>query len=293
MRYVTKNQLLFLLPALVVLITIIVFPLAYNIYLSVSDWNFRMRGSVPEFAGASNFLTAFSDERFYNSLSKSFYLMIALPIELIFGLGLALLLQEEFRGRRLISSIILVPLGLSDAVVGLIWGLVLVPTYGPFDLFMRTLGLWQLFGYSKPISPTVEFPMQSIVLADVWQWTPFFFLTLLAAIAALPGEPFEAARVDGASTSQQIRRLTIPMLKPAIGVTLLIRLMDIFKSFGIPYVLTRGGPGFDSEVTSLYIFNQALQFLNSTYACALTLIVIVIVSVALTLFVRLYGFEFR
>jgi multiple sugar transport system permease protein len=293
MRYVTKNQLLFVLPALVVLITIIVFPLAYNIYLSVSNWNFRMRGSVPEFAGASNFLAAFSDERFYNSLSKTFYLVIALPIELMFGLGLAFLLQEEFRGRRLISSIILVPLGLSDAVVGLIWGLVLVPNYGPFDLFMRTFGLWQLFGYSEPISPTVEYPMQSIILADVWQWTPFFFLTLLAAIATLPGEPFEAARVDGASTLQQIRRLTIPMLKPAIGVTLLIRLMDIFKSFGIPYVLTRGGPGFASEVTSLYIFNQGLQFLNLTYACALTLIVIVIVSVALTVFVRIYGFEFR
>jgi multiple sugar transport system permease protein len=292
MKYVTKNQLLFILPALVVLIAIIVFPLAYNIDLSVSNWNFRMRGSVPEFAGASNFLEAFSDARFYNSLSKTLYLMTALPIELLFGLGLALLLQEEFKGRRLISSVILVPLALSDAVVGLVWGLVLVPTYGPFDLFMRTFGLWQVFGYPEPISPTVVYPMESIILADVWQWTPFFFLTLLAAISALPGEPFEAARVDGASTLQQIRRLTIPMLKPAIGVTLLIRLMDIFKSFGVPYIMTRGGPGFASEVTSLYIFNQALQFLDLTYASALTLVLVIIVSVVLTLFVRIYRFEF-
>ena len=292
MKYSTKNQLLFILPILLVLIAIIIFPLAYNIYLSVSNWNFRMRNSVPEFAGVSNFLAAFSDARFYNSLSKSLYLITELPLELLFGLGLALLLQEEFRGRRVISSLILVPLALSDAVVGLVWGLVLVPTYGPFDLFMRTFGLWQVFGYAEPISPIIQYPMASIILADVWQWTPFFFLTLLAAISALPGEPFEAARVDGASSLQQIRRLTIPMLKPAIGVTLLIRLMDIFKSFGIPYVLTRGGPGFDSEVTSLYIFNQALQFLNLTYSAALTLIFIVIVSVVLTLFVWIYGFKF-
>jgi multiple sugar transport system permease protein len=291
-KYLTKNQLLFILPTLLILITIIIFPLLYNIYLSASSWNFRMRGSTPEFVGVSNFLAAFSDYRFFNSLSKTFYLMSAVLLELLFGLGLALLLQEEFKGRRLISSFILLPLALSDAVVGLVWGLVLVPTYGPFDLFMRSLGLWGILGYAKPISPMIEYPMETIILADVWQWTPFFLLTLLAAIAGLPGEPFEAARVDGASSLQITRYLTIRMLKPAIGVTVLIRLMDIFKSFGVPYVLTRGGPGFSSEVASLYIFNQALLFLNLTYAATLTLILIILVTVILTIFVRTYGFKF-
>jgi multiple sugar transport system permease protein len=135
--------------------------------------------------------------------------------------------------------------------------------------------------------------METIILADIWQWTPFFFLTFLAGLAALPVEPMEAARVDGASSFQIARHVTIPMLKNVIGVTILIRLMDVFKSFGIPYILTKGGPGFASEVVSLYIFNQALQFLNLTYAAALTLIVIVIVTMLVMAFVRIYKFEFR
>jgi multiple sugar transport system permease protein len=293
MGYLTKNRLLFVLPTLVILILIIAFPLMYNIYLSVLRWQIRFRGALPTFIGAGNFLSALSDFRFYNSLSKTFYLLIfAVPIELSFALGLALLLQEEFRGRRLVSSFILLPLALSDAVIGLVWGLVLVPTYGPFDLMMRTLGLWEKLGFAKPISPMIEYPMQTIVVADVWQWTPFFFLILLAALAALPVEPFEAAKVDGASSLQTIRHLTIPMLKQTIGVALIIRMMDIFKCFGVPYVLTKGGPGFASEVTSLYIFNQALQFLNLTYAATLTLVVIVLVTVLLTAFVRIYRFRF-
>lgn len=293
MGYLTKNRLLFVLPTLVILISIIAFPLIYNIYLSVLRWQIRFREATPTFIGAENFLSALSDSRYYNSLSKTFYLMVfAVPIELFFGLGLALLLQEEFKGKRLVSSFILLPLALSDAVIGLVWGLVLVPTYGPFDLMMRTLGLWEKLGFAKPISPMIEYPMQTIVIADVWQWTPFFFLILLAALAALPAEPFEAAKVDGASPLQTTIHLTIPMLKQTIGVAVIIRMMDVFKSFGVPYVLTKGGPGFASEVVSLYIFNQALQFLNLTYAATLTLIVIVLLTVLLTAFVRIYRFRF-
>lgn len=290
--YLTKSRLILILPALITLILVIFFPLIYNIYLCFLRWRIGTR-EPPQFIGLGNFITIASDLRFYNSLGKTLYLLIEIPIEFAFGLGLAFLLQEEFRGKRLISSVILLPLALCDAVVGLVWGLVLVPTYGPFDLIMRSLDLWRILGFTKPISPAIVYPMETIILADIWQWTPFFFLTFLAGLAALPIEPIEAARVDGASSFQIARYVTIPMLKNVIGVTILIRLMDVFKSFGIPYVLTKGGPGFASEVISLYIFNQALQFLNLTYAAALTLIVIVIVTILVTAFVRIYKFEFR
>ncbi|GBC71097.1 Trehalose transport system permease protein SugA [Candidatus Calditenuaceae archaeon HR02] len=287
------TKFLFILPAIITILTIVVFPLLFNIYLSFHNWQLRFRGSLPQFVGNDNYLKALSDIRFQNSLEKTFYLLIgAVPMELFFGFLLALLLWEPFRGRRIISVFILFPLALSDAVVGLIWGLTLVPTYGPFDYFMRSLRLWQLLGFEKPVSLTVSFPMETIIAADVWQWTPFFFIVLLAALAAVPTDYIEAAEIDGASQIQVIRFILLPTLKPIIGITVMIRLMDIFKSFGVPYILTKGGPGFESEVVSLYIFNQALQFLNITYAATLTLLVIIIVTLLLTAFMRVYRLRF-
>lgn len=109
-----------------------------------------------------------------------------------------------------------------------------------------------------------------ILLADIWQWTPFFFLVLLAGFASVPTELMEAAEIDGAGRAGILRHIMVPMSRPAMGVTLIMRIMDIFKTIGILYVMTKGGPGFASEVASLYIFNVALQFLNISYAVALT-----------------------
>lgn len=285
--------LLFVLPALIILVAIIIFPFVFNIYISFHRWNLRFRGALPEFIGVSNYAKAFSDPRFFNSLSKTFYMLfLAIPIEFLFGFLLALLFYEPFKGRRILSILILFPLALSDAVVGLVWGLVLVPTYGPVDFFMRAFGLWKMLGYSKPISLTMTYPMEMVILADVWQWTPFFYLVLLAGLASLPGELLEAAEIDGAAKHNIIRHIMLPMLKPIIGVALIIRITDVFKTFGIPYVMTKGGPGFASEVVSLYIFNQALQFLNIAYAATLTMILIVLITVVLTVFVRGYKLKF-
>jgi len=288
-----RTKFSFIIPAIFVILAIVVFPLIYNVYLSFYKWGVRFRGAVPEFVGFENYLNAMSDPRFRNSLEKTFYLLIgAIPIQLLLGFLLSLLLWEPLRGRRVISALILLPLALSDAVVGLIWGLTLVPTYGPLDYFMRVLGLWRLLGFEKPVSLTITFPMETIIVADIWQWTPFFFIVLLAALAAIPRDYIEAAEIDGASKLQMVRFVLLPMLKPIIGITLMIRIMDIFKSFGVPYVLTKGGPGFASEVVSLYIFNQALQFLNITYAATLTLLVIIVVSLLLTAFMRGYKLRF-
>jgi len=289
-----KNPLLiFILPALVILIFIIAFPLAFNVYISFTIWDLRFRGATPQFVGVENYIKAIQDSRLINSLSKTFYLLcVAVPAEFLFGLLLAWFFYEPFKGRRILSAIILFPLALSEAVVGLVWGLFLVPTYGPVDYFMRVLGLWKMLGYEKPISLTMTYPMEMIILADIWQWTPFFFLVLLAGLASVPSELLEAAEIDGATKAKILRYVMLPAIKPVIGVICAIRIMDVFKTFGIPYVMTKGGPGFASEVVSLYIFNQALQFLNIAYAATLTMIVIMLISIILTLFIRLFGIRF-
>jgi multiple sugar transport system permease protein len=256
-------------------------------------WDIRFRGAIPEFIGITNYLKILSDNRFFDSLSRTFYMLsLAVPLEFFFGFLLALFFYEPFKGRRLLSLFILFPLALSDAVVGLVWGLVLVPTYGPVDYFMRTFGLWELLGFKKPISLVTTYPMEMIIVADVWQWTPFFFIVLLAGLASLPKEIIESAEIDGASKFNVVRYIMMPMLKQIIGVALIIRIADIFKTFGLPYVMTKGGPGFASEVASLYIFNQALQFLNITYAAALTIILILIITMVINVFIRGYRLKF-
>jgi len=293
MRGPKSPYFIFILPSLIVLSAIIVFPFVFNLYLSFQKWDIRFRGAIPEFIGITNYLKVFSDTRFLNSLSKTLYMLsLAVPLEFFFGLILALLFYEPFKGRRLLSLFILFPLALSDAVVGLVWGLVLVPTYGPVDYFMRILGLWDLLGFKKPISLVTTYPMEMIIMADIWQWTPFFYIVLLAGLASLPREIIEAAEIDGAAKFNIVRYIMMPMLKQVIGVVLIIRITDIFKTFGLPYVMTKGGPGFASEVASLYIFNQALQFLNVTYAAALTIILIVAITIVINMFIRGYRLRF-
>jgi len=293
MRSPKSLFIIFILPSLVILSAIIVFPFLYNLYLSFQRWDIRFKGATPEFIGITNYLQALSDARFFNSLNKTFYMLsLAVPVEFLFGFLLALFFYEPFKGRRLLSFFILFPLALSDAVVGLVWGLVLVPTYGPVDYFMRTLGLWELLGFKRPISLVTTYPMEMIIVADIWQWTPFFFIILLAGLASLPKEIIESAEIDGAAKFNMVRYIMMPLLKQIIGVALIIRIVDIFKTFGLPYVMTKGGPGFASEVASLYIFNQALLFLNITYAASLTIILILIVTVVINVFIRGYGLRF-
>jgi multiple sugar transport system permease protein len=157
---------------------------------------------------------------------------------------------------------------------------------------MRILGLWDLLGFKKPISLVTTYPMEMIIMADIWQWTPFFYIVLLAGLASLPREIIEAAEIDGAARFNVVRYIMMPMLKQVIGVTLIIRITDIFKTFGLPYVMTKGGPGFASEVASLYIFNQALQFLNVTYAATLTIILIAAITIVINVFIRGYRLKF-
>lgn len=290
----TRYALILLIPGLIVLVGVVIFPFLYTVGLSFLRWNLRFAGAVPQFTWFSNYMKALTeDPRFYNSLNKTFYLMvIAVPLELLLGLGLALVFQGRFKGRRILFPIFLLPLAFSEAVIGLVWGLIFVLTYGPVDYLFQVLGVWK-FLFGDRVDLLTFYPMECVIIADIWQWTPFFFLILLAALSSIPRDLVEAAMIDGASPYQVFRHVTLPMLKPAIGVAVIIRMIDVFKTFGVPYVMTKGGPGYASEVVSLYIFNQALQFLNVTYAAALTILVIIIIIILLNVFMRVYGIRFR
>jgi len=279
-----KYGYMLVMPAIAILLALNLFPLIYDIFLSLVNWQIRFAGSQPTFAGASNFATVVTDPRFYNDVGVTLALIaVVVPVENFLGLGLAMLLSRKIRGSRVIGSIIIMPLALSSAVAGMIWSILLFCSFGPVDSILELLGIWRTCA-----NPLWNYPIQSIMVADIWQWTPFFFLIFLAGLSSLPREPLEAAQVDGASAYQTFRHVTLPMLAPVMGVGVILRMMDVFQTFGVPYILTGGGPGVTSETIALYIYRAGLGFFNLTYAAALALVLLVVVSVLITLFVRIY-----
>lgn len=279
-----KFGYLLVVPVLIILLALNIYPLLYNVFLSAVNWQIRFIGSQPVFAGLANYLTVLTDGRFYNDVGVTLTLLaVVVPVENFLGLGLAYLVGRNFRGGNVVTGIIIIPLALSSAVVGMIWKLLFFCSFGPIDYLLETVHVWNTCA-----NPLFAYPLQSIMVADIWRWTPFFFLIYLAGLSSMPREPLEAARVDGASSLQILRFISIRMLAPLMGIAIIIRIMDVFKTFGVPFIMTNGGPGISSETISLYIYHEGLQFFNVTYGATLSFVLLVIVTVFITVFIRIY-----
>jgi multiple sugar transport system permease protein len=205
-------------------------------------------------------------------------------LELGLGLALALLLDSQIRARWLWRSLFLLPMILPPVVVGVIWRLIYNPNFGVLN------GALQLFGVDTTqltwlADPSVA--LLSIILVDVWEWTPFVFLILLAGLQAIPEEPYEAARMDGSSGWQTFRHITLPLLRPAILVAVLLRTMDLLRIFDQVFILTQGGPGGVTETISLYIYKTAFRFFDFGYAAAMSLALLLVTVVLSQIYIRL------
>ncbi|HEY3103725.1 MAG TPA: sugar ABC transporter permease [Pyrinomonadaceae bacterium] len=212
------------------------------------------------------------------------YAAIALTIEFLLGLGLALLLDSQIRARNIFRVLLLVPLMLAPVVVGVIWRLMLNSNFGAVNATLKSFGVnTDLLTWTA--SPKLA--MASVIIADVWQWTPFMFLILLAGLQAIPQEPYEAALVDGSSPWQTFRHVTLPLLKPAILIALLLRTMDLLRVFDHIFILTEGGPGFATETVSLYIYRTAFRFSNFGYAAAMSFVLLLITNIISLAYIRM------
>ncbi len=271
-----SKQWIWLAPTLGVLGLLSIYPLFFAIEVSLH---------TPSGYGWSNFLRLGEDRFFLLSLGQTLiYTAGALVMEFFLGLGLALLADREFRGRRVLRSILLIPMLLPPVVVAVIWRLILNPEFGVLNGTLRSWGIntsrltW--LGGEKTA-------MLSVILVDVWQWTPFMFLLLLAGLQGLPVEPFEAAVVDGASRWQVLRRLTLPMLRPVIAIAVLLRGMDLLRVFDQIFILTQGGPGFATETVTLYIYRTAFRYWNFGYAAAMSFVLLLATTIIARAFLRL------
>ena len=279
------EPVLFIAPAFLVLFIILVYPLGYSFWLSFHDWTlYNFRTAIP-FVGLQNYIQLLTSGEFFHSVGITLLFMAgAISLEFVIGMGLALLLDRNLWGKGIIRSLILLPMMVTNVVIGLTWRLLFNYQFGIINYYLGVLGIAPVQWVS---SPTMAMP--SIIIVDVWNTTSFVTLMLLAGLQSLPEEPFEAARIDGASAWQSFRYLTLPLLRPTIMVALLWRIIDTFRIFDVVYLLTAGGPARATETVSLFVYRNGFQLFNLGYASAASYLMILgmlIMAVVVTRLIR-------
>lgn len=234
----------FVAPAIIVLIVALIFPLGYMMYGSLLDWNASQTIGEAEYIGLKNYVDLWNDPRFIKSLNVTLkFAFIVVVVELAIGIGLALLLDRDIKGMSLLRTMFILPMMIAPVVVGLMWRFMYHPTDGTFNRFLEWIGL-------PKVDWLGEHALMSVIIADIWQWTPFIFILALAALQSLPRSALEAARIDGATPLQQIIYIKLPLMMPVLIVTALLRLIDAFKVLEVILVLTDGGPGQETQILS-------------------------------------------
>ena len=257
---------LFLAPAALVLAFALLYPIGYMVYASFLDWNPSQTIGQARSVGLRNYSNLLVDPAFHESLWVTIrFASIVVTAEMILGVGLALLLDRKLRGMSLLRTLFILPMMIAPIVVGLMWRYMYHPTVGTFNRTLKGLGLSPV-----PWLSDADWALFSIIIADIWQWTPFIFILALAALQALPKSAMEAARIDGATGWQQILHIKLPLMMPVLIVTLLLRLIDAFKVLEVVLVLTNGGPGLSTEILSLRIARTASEFRELGKAAAMS-----------------------
>jgi multiple sugar transport system permease protein len=266
-------------PAILILILVSLIPLIY--VLAISFTNSTMSKPFQEFVGFANFKAAFHDEVLGISLVNTLIFAISTTvISTLLGFILAFSLQQEKRLSGIFRTLALLPLFTPPVAVAMIWRLIYNPNSGMINHYLNKFGIYH--GYIAFIGdPKLALP--SIIFADVWQWTPFCFLLIFAALQSLPREPFEAAAVDGTTPGQVFRKLTLPMVAPALIVVFMFRMIIAFKVFDLVYMLTMGGPGNSTQVASFYIYRIGFQMFRTGYGGAVSILMLLFISIFTTL----------
>lgn len=243
-----------ILPLLITLLIINLYPTIYQIYISLTSY--RLASPTCKFIGLSNYVELLSSSRFWNSILVTLkFLVWTIPLEIILGTLIALLIYNCKHGRYFIP-LLLLPVTTTPIVVGYIFQYMYREDYGVISYILKLLGVFP--GYNLTANPTTVIP--AIAIVDVWQWTSFVMLILLAGLQSLPDSIYEAAKVDGASGFQLLRWITIPLLKSQFFIVLIFRTVDVIRMFDIIFSITRGGPGMESENTSVYLQLLAFRF---------------------------------
>ncbi len=260
---------LFISPTLLIVGIVFIWPVLYSLWLSFNRYNLTSSPN-PSFVWFHNYTLIFTDPVYRSDVlsttwTTTLFTIISVPIELLLGLAFALLLNEEFRGRTVFRSVMIVPYAMLTISNGLVWDYILDPSYGTLNVILHR---WGLIGDYQNWLGTPAGAMGWVIVADVWKTTPFMTIILLAALQTFPGNIYKAAEVDGAGALRRFWTITLPMLKSAILVALVLRTLGAFRVYDIIYVLTSGGPANATNVLSYYVYQQAFQNYFIGYASA-------------------------
>ncbi len=277
----SDHPLPWLAPLIAMLAVFTIYPLIYNIWLSFHEYAPFKRRLV--YVGWENWSSLMTDDRFWESLIVTFtYFFVVLTVELVLGMLLALLLDSEEPGFGLLRAFLTLTLVVPPAITGMMFLLIQDPEFGVLSYLLESLGV---IDPTTPILATGSTALLGVMLADIWQWTPFMVLIFLAGLRALPPEPYEAAMLDGASGFQVFRRITLPLMSKVIAVAVLIRGIDLFRVFDYVFVMTSGGPGTATYTVSLYAWQQTFSFIKWGYGATISLVTLALILLIANLFI--------
>jgi multiple sugar transport system permease protein len=274
-------------PSIILLVAITLFPVLYSLDLSFRSFSLIIPGMTGQWVGLDNYTQMLSDGDFWHAVMLSVvFVVVGVAIELVLGIILGVAIDSLSFGRRLFTSLLLVPMILTPLVIGLMYNFLFNAQFGLFTYLINLAGIPLPDGILG--NAATAFP--ALIVTDVWEWTPFMALIVLAGLQALPPEPLQAARVDGAGTWATLRYVTSPMLRPLLAVGVVFRAAEAIKEFDKVYILTGGGPGNSSEVVDLFTYRVAFANWQMSYGAALGIVLFVVsMIVAVCVFRFVFG----
>ena len=271
----------FVVPAVVVVLAVIVFPWVFTLWMSVHEWKI---GAPTTYVGFANYLRLPGDPRFIDAVWHTLlYTALSVLLPLVLGTFAAVVFHMRFPLRGFLRGLFILPMMATPVAIALVWTMMFHPQLGVLNYLLSLVGLPpQLWVFH----PATVIP--SLVLVETWQWTPLVMLIVLGGLAAIPAEPYESALIDGASLWQAFRYITLPLITPFLFIAAMIRMIDAVKSFDVIYAITQGGPGSASETINLYLYSVAFAYYDVGYASAIAVVffALIIALAAVLLIVR-------
>lgn len=272
-----------LIPTLLILTATFVIPFIYSFYISLRDYN--PLEHTNKFVLFDNYVKIFSDVSFLQAIGRNvIYVVLVVSVNFVLGLVMALVINTRFKGSNFLSGILILPMILMPAAAAVLWRFIYDQTFGIVNHVLELFGI-----ASRSWLASGSTALYAVILTDIWAWTPWMFLVLLAGLKSLPIESIEAARIDGASEWSLFRYITLPLMMPAILIALTLKTIDTFKAFDYLWIMTGGGPGKASHIISTYIYKTAFQLLDFGYSASMavvSLLILMVFSLIYMFFIR-------
>ncbi len=277
-----RLQLIFVLPLMLSIVTLVAVPIASLVGISFTSLNFGKKGL--SFLGFDNYAGLVNDPNFINAFVNTVIMLAGtVGLQMALGIVIALIIHKTSFMQGTIRTVILFPMIIPPIIVGIMWRVLLLPKYGSFNVMLAELGFKNVPDWLS--SPALA--MMTIILVAVWEWTPFVVLFVLAGLEGQPASPYEAIKIDGANWWQEIRYLTLPLLKPILGIVVMFRIVESLKIFPLVFSLTEGGPGSSTVDFAYYVYKEGFSYLRLGYASAAAMLVFAILLLAIYFAIRI------